>query len=109
MWRLSRSGRGLDTLTTVLLALCDEHNAAILLGCGLAARISACVWFPSFQMAAREPFSMVVPRSPARFGAGVLCAPAVPSRTVKHTTTTYTNTNTTTAVAILANGIKAPT
>ena len=38
---------------------------------------------------AREP---LVPGNPARFWAGVLCALAVPPRTVKHTTTTTTTT-----------------
>ena len=32
---------------------------------------------------------MLVPGNPARFLAGVLCALAVPPRTVKHTTTTH--------------------
>ena len=41
----------------------------------------------SFQLATREPFSMLVPGNPARSWAGVLCALAVPPRTVKHTTT----------------------
>ena len=34
----------------------------------------------------REPFSMVVPGSPARFWAGVQCALAAPPKTAKHTT-----------------------
>ena len=39
-------------------------------------------------LATRVPFLMLVPGNPARFWAGVLCALAVPPRTVKHTTTT---------------------
>ena len=51
-------------------------------------------------VATREPFLMLVPGNPARFWAGVLCAQAVPPRTVKHTSTSTTSTSTSTTTIV---------